>query len=182
MQIEISPGEIAESRRAALNAPAAYKHRQVQYARASAQAQEHRSIIDGLVASVEKIDARNRMLKEEIGQLRAEIGYLTGSMSLLIPVRRIICIVGMRMGISPLDLISARRSGRLIIPRHIVMYLARTTTEYTFTEIGRSMGYRDHSTIQHGVSKIEAMMASNPIFRDKVEELHKEIMDPDHNK
>jgi chromosomal replication initiator protein len=53
------------------------------------------------------------------------------------------------------DLTGTGRARTLVRPRHIAMYLARRHTELSFPDLGREFGDRDHSTIQHGVHKIE---------------------------
>lgn len=53
------------------------------------------------------------------------------------------------------DLKSPRRQRALTVPRQIAMYLARTLTKSSFPEIAERFGGRDHTTVIHGVKKIE---------------------------
>jgi len=45
--------------------------------------------------------------------------------------------------------------------RHIAMYLCRTLTGRSLTEIGRKFGNRDHTTILHGFQKIQGLIRSD---------------------
>jgi chromosomal replication initiator protein len=56
--------------------------------------------------------------------------------------------------ISAAELISDRRTKRVVYPRHIAFFLARNLTTKSFIEIGHSFN-RDHTTVLHGVLKID---------------------------
>lgn len=56
------------------------------------------------------------------------------------------------------DLLNKKRLRKLTRPRHIAMFLARELTELSFPELGREFADRDHSTIQHGVRKIQELL------------------------
>lgn len=66
------------------------------------------------------------------------------------------------------DLMSARREARAVNARYVAMYFARHLTRQTLPCIGRILGGRDHTTILHGIRKIEAALLTD-------EELQKEI-------
>jgi chromosomal replication initiator protein len=59
------------------------------------------------------------------------------------------------------DILSPRRARAVARPRQAAMYLAKVLTEYSLPEIGRKFGGRDHTTIIHGVRKIEELMAQD---------------------
>jgi chromosomal replication initiator protein len=73
------------------------------------------------------------------------------------------------------DLISKKRTRPLTDPRHIAMYLARRLTGLSFPELGREFGGRDHSTIQHGVSKVDELLAKDPDLRMKVHRIERAL-------
>ncbi len=54
--------------------------------------------------------------------------------------------------------LSERRDHRVTLARHAAMYLARELTLKSFPEIGRAFGGRDHTTVLHGVRRIEAKL------------------------
>jgi chromosomal replication initiator protein len=73
------------------------------------------------------------------------------------------------------DLISKRRTRTLTDPRHIAMCIARRLTGLSFPELGREFGGRDHSTIQHGVHKVEELSAKDPDLRLKVQRIERAL-------
>lgn len=67
------------------------------------------------------------------------------------------------------DITGNKRTQSLTRPRHIAMFLARKHTRLSFPELGREFGGRDHSTIQHGVRKVEQMLGVDPDLTYKVQ-------------
>ena len=59
------------------------------------------------------------------------------------------------------DLVSARRTKDIVVPRQIAMYLCRHLTTCTLPGIGRNLGGRDHTTILYGVSRVENLLIWN---------------------
>jgi hypothetical protein len=76
-------------------------------------------------------------------------------------VRAIIVAVAAAYGVSPLEIVAHRRGRGIILPRQLVMYLARHFTTASFPEIGRALR-RDHSTVLHGVRAVEVLLAGLP--------------------
>jgi len=64
-------------------------------------------------------------------------------------------------GISELELKSERRTKIVVRPRQMAMYLAKTMTLRSPPEIGRRMGGKDHTTVLHGVRKLEKLIRSD---------------------
>ena len=64
-------------------------------------------------------------------------------------------------GVSAQDLMSARRTVRIIRPRHVLFYLAKVLTGCSLPQIGRFLGGRDHTTVLHGVNKIACLKHSD---------------------
>lgn len=55
----------------------------------------------------------------------------------------------------------AKRDASLVKIRQITMYLLKKDLGLTFVEIGNILGGRDHTTIMHGVEKIESLLSQN---------------------
>ena len=55
------------------------------------------------------------------------------------------------------DMIGPKRARNVARPRQIAMYLSKQLTSRSLPEIGRRFGGRDHTTIMHGVRKIEEL-------------------------
>ncbi|PIS22330.1 chromosomal replication initiator protein DnaA [candidate division WWE3 bacterium CG08_land_8_20_14_0_20_41_10] len=53
------------------------------------------------------------------------------------------------------DIKGHKRTRELVIPRHIAMYLIYDLTKTPYMSIGDFLGGRDHTTILHGVRKVE---------------------------
>lgn len=64
-------------------------------------------------------------------------------------------------GIKPTQLRGSGREQRVVIPRHVCMFLLKERG-LTFSEIGNLLGGRDHTTVIHGVEKIEKQLVSSP--------------------
>ena len=59
------------------------------------------------------------------------------------------------------DILGASRSSKVVLPRHIAMYILKTKYELSYTKIGSILNGRDHSTIMNGCSKIENDLKNN---------------------
>lgn len=76
-----------------------------------------------------------------------------------------------KYSLQPGDLESRSRKRDVVRPRQIAMYAARKLTQQSFPQIARRFGPRDHSTVLHGVTLIEGMIARNPAFAAEMEAL-----------
>ena len=81
----------------------------------------------------------------------------------------IIQIVADHFNLTPLDIMSAKRSKEIVYPRQIVMYLCRTMTETGLQNIGKALGGRDHTTILHGIKTISADLEKNPSLQNTID-------------
>lgn len=61
---------------------------------------------------------------------------------------------------------SPKRSAFLVRPRQVAMFLLKKELGLTFVEIGNLLGGRDHTTIIHGVEKIEGLLKKSLISED----------------
>lgn len=91
-------------------------------------------------------------------------------------IKQIIKVVCDHYGVTPTDILSARRTYNVTRPRQIVMYLARSLTLRSLPEIGRMIGNRDHTTVLHGARKIAGFVESSDEMKAAIEELKQEIM------
>ena len=69
------------------------------------------------------------------------------------------------------DMIGPKRVRTVARPRQIAMYLSKQMTSRSLPEIGRRFGGRDHTTIMHGVRKIEELMATDSQLADDLQML-----------
>lgn len=70
---------------------------------------------------------------------------------------------------------SKRRTDAVAFPRQVAMYLARTLTEYSTTEIGADFGGRDHTTVMYACEKIKMKLAGDPFFAALINRITQEI-------
>ncbi len=61
---------------------------------------------------------------------------------------------------------SPKRDAFLVRPRQVAMFLLKKELGLTFVEIGNLLGGRDHTTIMHGVEKVEGMLKNSLISED----------------
>ncbi|MBA7468273.1 Chromosomal replication initiator protein DnaA [subsurface metagenome] len=70
---------------------------------------------------------------------------------------------------------SKKRTDAVAFPRQVAMYLARTLTEYSTTEIGADFGGRDHTTVMYACEKIKMKLAGDPFFAALINRITQEI-------
>lgn len=56
------------------------------------------------------------------------------------------------------DIVGPKRNPKLVMPRHVVCYLARKLTFLSLTFIGRQLSGRDHTTVIHAVRRIQEIV------------------------
>ena len=73
------------------------------------------------------------------------------------------------------DLLSERRTRAVARPRQIAMWLCKQHTTRSYPDIGRRFGGRDHTTVLHGVRKIEELMPQDDQIARDVETLTRKL-------
>jgi chromosomal replication initiator protein len=73
------------------------------------------------------------------------------------------------------DMKSKRRTDAIAFPRQIAMYLARTLTDMSTTQIGDSFGGKDHTTVMHATQKVKGRLETDPFFTALVNKIIQEI-------
>jgi chromosomal replication initiator protein len=71
------------------------------------------------------------------------------------------------------DMIGPKRLRNIARPRQVAMYLSKQLTPRSLPEIGRRFGGRDHTTIMHGVRKIEELMSTDSQLSDDLQLLRR---------
>ncbi|MCM1415958.1 MAG: chromosomal replication initiator protein DnaA [bacterium] len=87
----------------------------------------------------------------------------------------IIDVTAEHFGIRPEDIISKNRASEIVMPRQIVMYLCRNLMNIPLQTIGKILGNRDHSTVLHGIKKMEAEIKTNEDLVNKIEIIKKKV-------
>jgi hypothetical protein len=96
------------------------------------------------------------------------------------PVRRAIQIDDIIKGVAAYykvsrhDILSERRTARVVLPRQIAMYLAKVLTLRSLPEVGRRMN-RDHTTVLHAVRKIERLVHIDHALAAEIDAIKAEL-------
>src|SRR6185312_6593990 len=73
------------------------------------------------------------------------------------------------------DMKSKRRTDAIAFPRQIAMYLARTLTDQSTTQIGDAFGGKDHTTVMHATTKVKNKLEVDPFFAALINKIIQEI-------
>ncbi len=79
----------------------------------------------------------------------------------ILTVNDIELAVSTYFGLTPSDLHSSRKSRTIALARNIAMYLARVHTPFSFPEIARMMGNKNHTTVLLAHRKIKGMLETD---------------------
>lgn len=90
-------------------------------------------------------------------------------------VARIVKQVAGEFGIAPKELLGSSRLRRVLVPRHVAMYLARELTGLSLPQLGAAFGGRDHTTVLHAWRKIEADAVADATLAGRVRQLRSEL-------
>jgi len=73
-------------------------------------------------------------------------------------------------------LLSSHRSQPLVEARWIAMYLLKKLKHFSYPEIARRMGNRDHTTVLHGVRRVAALVcAGDEKFTEAITEIERRL-------
>lgn len=73
------------------------------------------------------------------------------------------------------DLIGPKRLRAYARPRQVAMFLCKSMTNRSLPDIGRRFGKRDHTTVMHGVRRIEELSATDSQIADDLELLRRAL-------
>jgi len=74
-------------------------------------------------------------------------------------------------GLQPETLLGKKRDKSVALARHVAMYLMREEMDASWTDIGRALGGRDHSTVLHGHQKISTEIEASSALRREILEI-----------
>ena len=87
----------------------------------------------------------------------------------------IISMVAEHFNVSTADLCGNKRSSKIVMPRQVAMYLCREILAIPLKNVGQYLGNRDHTTVMHGVEKIEKELQTNEQLQNTIDTLKKKI-------
>ncbi|MDQ3539416.1 MAG: chromosomal replication initiator protein DnaA, partial [Chloroflexota bacterium] len=74
------------------------------------------------------------------------------------------------------DLIGRQRTREIVAPRQVAMYLLREETDGSLVDIGRELGGRDHTTVLHGIEKIERALENDTQLRSQIMAIRESLL------
>lgn len=86
-------------------------------------------------------------------------------------VEMIVALVAEKENVIEHLIMSDRRNASISHARQVAFYLIYTLTNYSMPAIGR-MFSKDHTTILHGIRKIEAKRKADPMFDSTIRHYH----------
>ena len=137
-----------------------------------------KSNIRELEGALTKIVAFSRLKKRELNLLLAEEALqdiISPNEKKVITVDFIVEVVSEHYNLTPSEIYSKDKSRNISYPRQIVMYLCRRLTDLSVTEIGKSLGNRDHSTVLHGYDKVAGDIQKDSSLHNTIDVLIKKI-------
>lgn len=66
------------------------------------------------------------------------------------------------------EITGQKRDKEIVVPRQVAMYLMREELHLSYPKIAREVGKKDHTTIMHGVEKIEKEIDNNEQLRQEI--------------
>ncbi len=87
----------------------------------------------------------------------------------------IIEVVSEHYNVKSDDILSKKRNAEITLPRQIAMYLCRKLTDCSLNDIGIALGNKDHSTVMHGIDKINEDIKKNPELSSQIDILISKI-------
>jgi hypothetical protein len=143
------------------------------------QLKEQRKLNVDLAIKIEELMARNRWLATEIKACERRTSRPIAEEDIpkktVLNFSVLLRIVSFKSDLSPQVLVAQRRHKTVTHWRQILMYLAHNLTGYSYPQIGRLTGGRDHTTVLHAVRKITAMREAEPDIDAIITELEREI-------
>jgi chromosomal replication initiation ATPase DnaA len=93
-----------------------------------------------------------------------------------VTLKRCISVVSARYGIFGHLLLQDDRRTEVVRARWILFYVVKAMKKWSYPEIGRRLGNRDHSTVLNGCRKTIGRMQKNSAFKAEVEGVINEVL------
>ena len=77
--------------------------------------------------------------------------------------------------VSRKDIFGERRTVKVVLPRQIAMYILRTDLNLSLVEVASILKRKDHTTIMHGVDKIENLIGVDLQIKDQIAEIRHQL-------
>lgn len=95
----------------------------------------------------------------------------------IVSIEKIKIVVSEYYNISTNELSSKIRTSKIILARHLAMYLARNMLDSSLSQIGSEFGGRDHTTVINAIEKVDKLCKENDDYLMAITELKKRLKD-----
>ena len=119
----------------------------------------------------------SEMLKQTQKEVKV-IGYTVDdipSPAAAVTIDDLIASVTDYYSIAKSDVVGNSRARDCIVPRQIVMYLAKSKLRMSLAKIGKMLGGRNHTTVMHAVGKVEQQLKNDRQLLRDVNAIAKEV-------
>ena len=79
--------------------------------------------------------------------------------------------------LTPADLKGKKRTQAIAFPRQVAMYLARSLTKFSTTEVGIEFGGRDHTTVMHACQRVTTQLKIDATLENSLQKITNTIRD-----
>lgn len=137
-----------------------------------------KSNIRELEGALTKIKAYSNLVKQDVNLELAEQvlkDIISPNEKKVITPEIIINMVAEQFDITPADIVGNKRSSKIVYPRQIAMYLCRTMLDIPLTQVGTYIGNRDHTTVIHGINKIQDELETSEQTQKVIANLKKKL-------
>ena len=131
-----------------------------------------------LESCLTKVVAYSKLSNEPVSldiAIKALNDIITKNENKIITPELVLDVVCDHFNISKFEVAGKKRTSELITPRHIVMYLSRQLTEAPLEKIGKVLGGKDHSTVDHGIKNIETKLSTDENLANTIDIIKKKI-------
>jgi chromosomal replication initiator protein len=124
-----------------------------------------------LEGALNRLEALSR-IQQELVSVADVAGHFQEDFEASRPtVSRIVARVSDYFNVPTNELVSARRTRAVLLPRQVSMYLSRQMTTLSLHEIGTCFGGRDHTTVLHACRKVAEALARDNLLAGTVRQL-----------
>ena len=174
MNVSIDPPDL-ETRVAILHSKAEFSGSQISEEVAFFLAKNVHSNVRELEGSLRKVIATAHFKRETItvSFVKDTLKDLLSLQERLLTIEHIQKAVAEYYKVRFVDLLSAKRDKRIILPRHMAMSLAKELTSHSLPSIGDAFGGRDHTTVLHACKKMNTLkLSSSTVAQDHQNLVH----------
>lgn len=135
-------------------------------------------VAENIISNIRELEgALNRLIVSQdmdnkpmtLEQAKLILASMFSAKKKILSLKKIGLTVAEFYNISTDDLLKQSRRKEYVKPRQVAMYLARKEMGSSFPAIGEFFGGRDHTTVMHGVEKIEKFISTDESLKQELD-------------